>query len=67
LELVFPESFQAYKKQREELLNILKDLSIEGWLRSAIIKDRPESVFSYTQYLAQHETLHCEQIENLLQ
>jgi DinB family protein len=66
LELAFPESFQAYKKQRNELLNTLKQISIEGWSRSAILKDRPETVFSYTLYLTQHETAHCEQIEELL-
>jgi hypothetical protein len=66
LELAFPESFQAYKKQRNELLNTLKEISIEDWSRSAIIKDRPETVFSYTLYLTQHETAHCEQIEELL-
>lgn len=66
LELAFPESFQAYKKQRNELLNTLKDLSIQDWSRSAIIKDRPETVFSYTMYLTQHETAHSEQIEELL-
>ena len=66
LELAFPESFQAYKKQRNELLNALKEPSLEDWSRSAIIRDRPETVFSYTLYLTQHETAHCEQIEELL-
>lgn len=66
LELAFPESFQAYKKQRHELLNKLKKLSLYEWLRSATIKDRPETVFSYTLYLTQHETAHCGQIEELL-
>src|SRR5688572_1000911 len=66
LELAFPESFQAYKKQRNELLTTLKDLSIKEWSRSAIIKERPETVFNYTLYLTQHETAHCEQIEELL-
>jgi len=66
LELAFAESFQAYKKQRNELLNALKELSLEDWSRSAIIKDRLETVFSYTLYLTQHETAHCEQIEELL-
>jgi hypothetical protein len=67
LELAFPESFQAYKKQRNELLNTLKNLPLKEWSRSAFIKDRPETVFSYTLYLTQHETAHCEQIEELLQ
>jgi hypothetical protein len=66
LELAFPESFQAYKKQRNELLNTLKNLSVKDWSRSAIIKERPETVFSYALYLTQHETAHCEQIEELL-
>jgi DinB superfamily len=66
LELAFPESFQAYKKQRNELLNTLKELSLEDWSRSAIIRDRPETVFRYTLYLTQHERAHCEQIEELL-
>jgi len=66
LELAFAESFQAYKKQRNELLNALKEFSLEDWSRSAIIKDRLETVFSYTLYLTQHETAHCEQIEELL-
>ena len=66
LELAFPESFQAYNKQRHELLERLKDLSLQEWSRSATIKDRPETVFSYALYLTQHETAHCEQIEELL-
>jgi hypothetical protein len=66
LELAFPESFQGYKKQRNELLHTLKDLSITDWSRFAIIKDRSETVFSYTLYLTQHETAHCDQIEELL-
>src|SRR5688500_4951446 len=60
LELAFPESFLTYKKQRNQLLDTLKNLSIKDWSRSAIIKDRPETVFSYTLYLTQHETAHCE-------
>jgi len=66
LELAFPESFQAYKKQRMELLKTLQNLSIQDWSRSATIKERKETVFSYTLYLTQHETAHCEQIEELL-
>ena len=66
LELAFPESFQAHEKQRNELLKTLKNLSFRDWSRSAIIKERTETVFSYTLYLTQHETAHCEQIEELL-
>lgn len=66
LELPFAESFNTYKKQREELFNCLRSLSLKDWSRSATIKERPETVFSYTLYLTQHETVHCEQIEELL-
>ena len=66
LELPFAESFNAYKKQRNQLLNTLRSLSLNDWSRSATIKERPETVFSYTLYLTQHETVHCEQIEELL-
>lgn len=66
LVLPFAESFNAYKKQRNELLNTLRRLSLKDWSRSATIKERPETVFSYTLYLTQHETVHCEQIEELL-
>jgi DinB superfamily len=66
LELPFHESFQAYKKQRNELLKKLRDLSIQDWSRSAIIKERTETVFSYTRYLTGHESAHCEQIEELV-
>ena len=38
LVLPFIESFNAYKKQRNELLNILRKLSVKDWARSATIK-----------------------------
>lgn len=66
LNLAFYESFQAYKKQRNELLKKLGDLSIKDWSRSAIIKERTETVFSYTRYLIEHESAHCEQIEKMV-
>ena len=65
-DLAFHESFGAYKKQRNELLKRLGDLSIKDWSRSAIIKERTETVFSYTRYLTEHESAHCEQIEELV-
>jgi len=65
-DLAFHESFQAYKKQRNELLKRLGDLSIEDWSRSATIKERAETVFTYTRYLTEHESAHCEQIEKLV-
>jgi hypothetical protein len=66
LDLPFAESFQAYRKQRTELLKTLKGLSLKEWSRAATIKERPETVFSYTLYLTGHESAHCAQIEGLL-
>jgi len=65
-ELAFSESFPAYQKQRNNLLDTLKKLPLKDWSRSAMIKEREETVFSYTRYLTGHETVHCEQIEDLL-
>ena len=65
-DLAFHESFQAYQKQRNELLKMLGNLSIKDWSRAAVIKERTETVFSYTRYLTEHESAHCEQIEKLV-
>ena len=65
--LLFDESFQAFRMQRKKLLKILKSLSIEDWSRAAIIKHREHTVFSQTRRMALHEDVHCQQIEDLLQ
>ncbi|MCM3871911.1 MAG: DinB family protein [Pyrinomonadaceae bacterium] len=70
LELDFHPSLAAFAKQRKELLKSLKTMEIKGWLRgatfTATIKGREQTVFSYAQRMAQHESGHCEQIERLL-
>ena len=64
--LIFEESFQAFRMQREKLLNILNNLSFEDWSRAAMIKHREHTVFSETRRMALHEEVHCQQIEELL-
>jgi hypothetical protein len=67
--LDFPTSFLAFRKQREDLLHILRPLSQEQWLRTANIKaakPRVETVLSYAHRLATHEASHCEQIDRIL-
>ena len=64
--LLFDESFQAFRMQRRNLLNVLKNLSYEDWSRAAMIKHREHTVFSQTRRMALHEDVHCQQIEELL-
>ena len=64
--LLFDESFQAFRVQRKNLLNVLNNLSFEDWSCSAIIKRREHTVYSQTRRMALHEDIHCQQIEELL-
>ena len=66
-DLLFHESFQAFRMQRKNLLKILKNLSFEDWSRPATIKHREHTVFSQTRRMALHEDVHCQQIEELLE
>ena len=65
-ELPFQELFQAFKTQRRKLLKILKELSIEDWSRQATIKRRVHTIFTHVRRMAQHENVHCMQIEEML-
>jgi hypothetical protein len=66
----FQRSLAAFARQRAELLHRLKALPIDGWSRGATFtattKGREQTVLSYAQRLAEHERVHCEQIEALL-
>ena len=64
--LLFDESFQAFRLQRKNLLNVLNNLSFEDWSRAAMIKHREHTVFSEIRRMALHEDVHCQQIEELL-
>ena len=65
-DLLFYESFQAFRTQRKNLLNVLNNLSFEDWSRAAMIKHREHTVFSQARRMALHEGVHCQQIEELL-
>ncbi len=66
----FYELLWAFKDKRKELLEVLRLLREEEWLRGATIKAAnklcEETVFSYAQRMAQHEVRHCEQMERIL-
>jgi len=63
--LPFQESFQAFVKQRDDLLRTLTGLEFTDWSRGALIKDRRHTVFTQARRMALHEATHNEQIEAL--
>ncbi len=65
-QLRFQESFQAFVTQRKKLLKVLKPLAFADWSRAAIIQGREHTVFTQARRMATHESMHCEQIESLL-
>jgi integrase len=70
LDLPFSASLAAYTRQRAELLSALKALPIDGWSRGATFtattRGREQTVLSYAQRIANHESEHLEQIAGLL-
>jgi hypothetical protein len=66
----FHTSLEAFTKQRNELLQTLKALKINDWLRGATFtattEGREHTVFSFARRMARHEDEHCIQIEALL-
>ncbi|MCX6591848.1 MAG: DinB family protein [Acidobacteria bacterium] len=70
LELEFNTSVRAFDQQRKDLLQTLRALPVEAWLRRAHVKAgtgvREETVLSYTKRLAEHELGHCQQIDRVL-
>jgi hypothetical protein len=65
-ELAFASSFQAFRKQRDQLLALLGQLPDRGWSRSATVLGggRPLeiTVHSYANRLARHERTHWRQV-----
>jgi hypothetical protein len=65
-ELEFQPSLQAFTDQRAELLGVLEPLAPEAWSRSATVtgagKPLERSVYTYAQWLANHERSHIKQI-----
>ena len=70
LEQDFQPSLQAFTTQRAELLAVLEPLSPEGWSRAATVtgagKPRERTVYTYAQWLANHERSHIKQIERMV-
>lgn len=70
LEAAFRPSLQAYTTQRAELLEMLRPLAPEDWSRAATVtgagKPRQRTVYTYAQWLANHERPHFRQIERIL-
>ena len=65
----FKPSLQAFAAQRAELLAVLKPLAPEAWSRMATVtgagKPRERTVYTYAQWLANHERSHFKQIERI--
>lgn len=68
-DLEFQPSFQAFRRQRAELLDVLNGLPPESWSRSATVtgagKPLERTVHFYAQWLATHERSHLKQIGRL--
>ena len=66
----FQSSLQAFTAQRAELLAVLKPLAPKSWSRIATVtgagKPRERSVYTYAQWLANHERPHIKQIARIV-
>ena len=68
--LRFGTSFRAFTKQRTGLLDVLRPLSAEAWVRTATVtgggKPLLLTVQRYAERMAVHERAHAGQIERML-
>jgi uncharacterized damage-inducible protein DinB len=66
----FQPSLQAFTAQRAELLAVLEPLAPEDWSRAATVtgagKLLVRTVYTYAQWLANHERPHLKQIERIV-
>ena len=66
----FRPSLQAFAVQRAELLAVLRPLAPEAWSRTATAmtagRPRQRTVYTYAQWLANHERPHIKQIERIV-
>lgn len=69
-QLPFHESLATFVQERQELLELLRNLAIDDWSRSAMVKqgdkERQQTVFSRVRQMAMHEEGHWAQIEAIL-
>ena len=65
----FRPSLQAFTDQRADLLKVLNALAPEDWSRTGTVtgagKPRELSVYTYAQWLANHERSHYKQIDTI--
>jgi hypothetical protein len=70
LDQPFHSSFQAFAKQRTDLIASLSVLVGADWSRAATftgtVRGRSQTVFSYARRIAEHEREHLDQIETVL-
>lgn len=67
----FGPAFEAFTRQRIELLRVLEPLPPDAWERTATVTERPgetreRSVLFYGDWLAAHERVHWEQIATIV-
>ena len=66
----FKTSLQAFTTQRAGLLAVLKPLARDAWSRMATVtgagKPRQRTVYTYAQWLANHERSHIKQVERIV-
>ena len=66
----FRPSLQFFTAQRSDLLAVLEPLTPEEWTRGATVtgagKPLERTVYSYAQWLANHERSHMKQIANIV-
>jgi len=71
LEQEFKPSLEAFTTQRAGLLAVLEPLAPEAWSRSATVtgagKPRRRTVYTYAQWLANHERSHIKQIDRIVE
>ena len=69
-ELDYTTSFEQFNKQRKKLVESLRRLPAEGWLRTATVtgggRPREWTVLDYARRLADHERAHLKQIARLV-
>ena len=68
-QLEFRPSLRSYTTQRADLLAVLQPLPPEVWSRGATVtgagRPRERTVFSYAQWLVNHERSHFKQLERI--
>lgn len=66
-DLDFKQSFRRFAKQRADVLDVLRALRPDAWLRAATVtgagRTLERTVHFYAQWMATHERAHVKQIE----